>query len=78
MRIISTTDLSREGNDCYIYESISFVEQFGLYIVIGIQKVTGWADRENVCVLHTTMDTEEAMECYKHYGGVLDEAVSID
>ena len=38
MKIISTTDLSREGNDCYIYESVSLVEAFGMYTVIVAKK----------------------------------------
>jgi hypothetical protein len=45
MRVISTTDISRAGNDCYIYESVSLVEQFDIYSVINFLNVTGWAER---------------------------------
>jgi hypothetical protein len=78
MRVISTTDISREGNDCYIYESVSLVEQFGVMAVVLCQRVTGWAEREGAYVLHHTANFYEALEAYKHYGGKLDEAISID
>ena len=70
MRVISTTDISREGNDCYIYESVSLVEQFGIYSVINFLNVTGWAKREETRVLCTTRDKAEAREVYKSVGGV--------
>jgi hypothetical protein len=73
MRVISTTDISRVGNDCYIYESVSLVEQFGLYSVINILKVTGWAEREEVRVLCTTGDLDEAKKVYKSVGGIYEE-----
>lgn len=73
MRVISTTDLSREGNDCYIYESVSLVEQFGIYAVIGIQHITGWAEREDVSILCTTRDIEAAKKAYRYYDGVHEE-----
>jgi hypothetical protein len=73
MRVISTTDISREGNDCYIYESVSLVEQFGIYSVISIQRVTGWAEREEVRVLCTTRDFYEAKKVYNSVGGVYEE-----
>lgn len=72
MNIISSTDNSREGNDCYIYESVSLVEQFGIYSVINFLKVTGWAEREEVCVLCTTADRKKAKKVYKENGGHLD------
>lgn len=73
MRIISTTDISREGNDCYIYESVSLVEQFGIYAVIICQRVTGWAEREGMHVLDSTTDLDSAKVAYKKYGGVYQE-----
>ncbi len=71
MRVISTTDISREGNDCYIYESISLVEQFGVYSVISCQRVTGWAEREGACILDSTTELTKAKATYKKYGGIL-------
>lgn len=67
MEIISTTNLSRYGNDCYIEESVSLVEQFNLYAVIRFYKVSGWSDREEVDVLITTKSRSEAGKKYKEY-----------
>jgi hypothetical protein len=78
MRIISTTDLSREGNDCYIYESISLVEQFDIYIVLNFIDITGWAEREECHVLCVTRDLKEAKNVYKHHNGVYREHRSSD
>lgn len=71
MKVIFTTDLSRPGNDCYIYESISLVEQFGLYAVVNFYKVTGWAERDELNVLKCTTDFEEAKKAYQFFGGKL-------
>ena len=72
MKIISTTDLSREGNDCYIYESVSLVEEFGMYMVITCSKVVGWSESEDVYFQgHPTTDIEEAKQRYWEYGGRL-------
>jgi len=67
MNIISSTNLSRYGNDCYIEESVSLVEQFDLYAVIRFYKVSGWSDREEVDVLITTKSRTEAGKKYKEY-----------
>jgi hypothetical protein len=73
MRIISTTDISREGNDCYIYESVTLAEQFDIYSVINFLKVTGWAEQEEARVLCTTGDLELAKKVYKDAGGEYQE-----
>jgi hypothetical protein len=73
MKVISTTDISREGNDCYIYESVTLAKQFGLYSVINFLSVTGWAERKEVRVLCTTEDLAEAKSIYKSVGGVYQE-----
>lgn len=67
MNIISSTNLSRYGNDCYIEESVSLVEQFDLYVVIRFYKVSGWSDHEEVDVLITTKSQSEAGKKYKEY-----------
>ena len=67
MNIISSANLSRYGNDCYIEESFSLVEQFGLYAVIRFYKVSGWSDHEEVSVLIATSDKAEAGKKYKEY-----------
>ena len=72
MKIISTTDLSRGGNDCYIYESVSLVEEFGMYAVITCKKVVGWSEFEDICLQgNPTTDIEDAKQRYWEYGGKL-------
>jgi hypothetical protein len=67
MNVISTTNVSRYGNDCYIEESYSLIEQFGIYAVIMVCKVSGWSERKEVDVLITTEDKAEAGKKYKEY-----------
>ena len=69
MEVIYTTDLSRPGNDVYIYESISLIKQFELYAVIKVWRVTGWSEQEEVSVLYTSLSRSTAIERYKSYGG---------
>jgi hypothetical protein len=73
MEVIYTTDLSRPGNDVYIYESISLIKQFELYAVIKIWKVTGWSEREEVSVLYTSNSRSSAIERFKSYDGIIKE-----
>lgn len=73
MRVISTTDLSRAGNDCYIYETVSLIEQFDMYAIIICRKITGWAEREEVLVTEVTTDYYKAVDEYKYCGGILEE-----
>ncbi len=67
MEVISSTNISRRGNDCYIEESVSLVEQFGLYAVIRFYKVSGWSSQEEVSVLITTSNKAEAGKKYREY-----------
>ena len=70
MNIISQTDLSREGNDCWINESIILCEQFNLYFVLKIIKVSGWSDIQEMGIpCEPTENKSEAMRIYKKYGG---------
>ena len=71
MKVISTTDMSRPGNDVYIYESVSLVEQFELFAVIRCQRVVGWTEREDVSVIYTSLSRSSAEERYKSYGGII-------
>ena len=72
MKIISTTDLSREGNDCYIYESVSLIEAFGMYKVITAEKTVGWFDNKQIYTSsNLTCDFDEAKFMYKKAGGIL-------
>jgi hypothetical protein len=67
MKVISTTALSRPGNDVYIDEEVLLVEQFGIYAVLRFYKVSGWTSREEVEVLIATSDKAEAGKKYKEY-----------
>lgn len=67
MNVISTTVVSRPGNDCYIEESYSLVEQFGLYAVIKFYKVSGWSDMEEVTIVFSSSNKTEAGKKYKDY-----------
>lgn len=67
MNVISTTEVSRAGNDCYIEESYSLIEQFGLYALIQIYKVRGWSDREEVNVLAVSSNKDEVAKKYRVY-----------
>ena len=73
MEVIYTTDLSRPGNDVYIYESISLLKQFELYIVLRVWKTVGWAKREEATVLYTSEDRHEAIKKFKSYDGIIEE-----
>lgn len=72
MKVIHTTDTSRYGNDCYINESISLIEQFGVYVILICQNITGWFSKEDAFVVHTTKDYNTAVKMYKDYGGVME------
>ena len=65
MEVISTTDVSREGNDCYLEQSFTLVKQFGVYAVISISRAGGWASHEEVSVLLATTNADEARKFYK-------------
>ena len=67
MKVISTTQLSRYGNDVYIDEEVLLVEQFGLYAVLRFYKVSGWSSQEEVSILIATSDKSEAKKKYKEY-----------
>ena len=70
MKLIKTMDTSRPGNDCYINETVSIVEQFGLYAIIHCQKIDGWAERHEISVTQTTNDPEIAEKMFNDYTDV--------
>jgi hypothetical protein len=65
MEIISTTNVSRPGNDVYIEESYSLTKQFGVYAVIRFYRVSGWSSQEDVSVIIATTNETEASKKYK-------------
>ena len=76
MNIVKQTNLSREGNDCWIDESVALCEEFGLYFVLVTRKVSGWSDYQDVTIASDITDSmREAMKTYKKCGGKKNEAV---
>lgn len=74
MKVIHTTDLSRAGNDCYIYESVSLVEVFGMYAIIEATKTSGWFENEEITTgSKIVYDLDDAKKMYKEYGGILED-----
>ena len=72
MNILARTDLSRAGNDCWINEAIILCEEFNLYFVLKIMKVSGWSDYQDVSLLCEPTDNKsEAVSVYKKHGGKL-------
>ena len=65
MEIISSTNVSRPGNDVYIEESYSLVKQFGVYAIIRFYRVSGWSSQEEVSVLMASTDDVEVRTKYK-------------
>ena len=69
MKTIFTTDLSREGSACYIYESVSLIEQYGAYAVLQSRKTAGLNNAE-IFLLVSTTNYDVALEKYKEAGGI--------
>lgn len=67
MEVISSTNVSRPGNDVYIEESYSLVKQFGVYAVIRFYRVSGWSTQEAVEVLMASTNQTEVAKKYKEY-----------
>jgi len=73
MKVISTTDLSHEGNDCYIYKSVSLIEDFGMYNILIVEKTVGWFDRKEMYLKNESIfDLDRAKFLYKEAGGILE------
>lgn len=72
MRVISTTDVSREGNDCYIHQTESLVEFCGMYAVIECTNITGWWEDKDIQVVYKTENYNEAVDFYKMNRGILE------
>ena len=67
MNIISSTTVSREGSACYIEESYSMVEQFGVYAIIRFYRVSGLGNSGEVTVIMASSDQAEVRAKYKEY-----------
>ena len=65
MEILSSTNVSRQGNDVYIEESYSLIKQFGVYAVVRIYRVSGWASQEEVSIIIASTNQAEVAKKYK-------------
>ena len=65
MEVLSSTNVSRPGNDVYIEESYSLVKQFGVYAVIRFYRVSGWSSQEDVTVIIASTNDTEVRTKYK-------------
>ena len=71
MKIIETTNLSREGNDHYIYESVTLIEEFGMYSVITCRKDVGWSGFQRIGASKPTTNLNLAKRIYNDMKGGL-------
>lgn len=76
MRIVASTDVSRESDGCHINENISLVEQYGLYTIICLWEIPEGQNTQppdkGADIFETTTNFEEAISWYKYYGGELE------
>ena len=69
MNVLKSKDTSRPGNDCFIYEKVSLVEEFDTYAVIVCEKVSGrgWAGRNDVRVDYVSTDYPSALRYFTDF-----------
>lgn len=65
MEVLSSTNVSRPGNDVYIEESYSLVKQFGVYAVIRFYRVSGLGNPCEVSVITASTNDTEVRNKYK-------------
>lgn len=71
MRIISTTENRRYGSDFLVYETISLIEDNGLYNILYTQRINGSIESDSMLIgNHPTEDFHEVLESYKFAGGL--------
>ena len=76
MNVISKTENSREGNDCWINESLYLCEEYDMYFVLKVTKISGWPDHKDISVIgEATESKNKAINCYKKAGGRYYETV---
>ena len=67
MNVLKSKDTSRPGNDCYVYEKVFIIEQFDIYAVIVCEKVSGWAECNEVRVDHVSTDYPSALRYFNDF-----------
>lgn len=76
MKVLGYLDKSSYGNDCYINESYSLCECFGIYFILKVWKVSGWCDDEQIYTVTDPSDNINiVMKKWKELGGMPIEVV---
>jgi hypothetical protein len=71
MTIIATTDLSNYRSNSGKNKSVTFAEQFGMYMIIVIECKEGFFGYKNANIVGTYTDYRRAVDCYIKNGGVM-------
>jgi hypothetical protein len=69
MTIIASTDLSDYKNGKRANESVTLLEQFGLYIIITVEYSAGFFGYKDAKVIDTFTNYRRAVKCYIDHGG---------
>ena len=72
MEILYTADLSHEGNDCYIHESVSLVKAFDMYTIITAIRYTGHYTAKHFYIQEEVFDNFD--EAFLHFQLARDKA----
>ncbi len=68
MRIVAFTDLSREGNDCHLWDEVALCESFGKYFVTHSRQISN--DGHLAQCYSTNLSTfKVAYKYYRDIGG---------
>lgn len=69
MKVLRSSLVREEGNDCYIETAVDIIEVFGdMYLIVQVVRITGWV-YDTTTKTETTTDYSKAMEIYKNFGG---------
>jgi hypothetical protein len=72
MNVISKTEKSREGNDCWINEALYLCEEYDMYFVLKVTKINGWPNYKDISVVcNATPEKNIAETAYVNVGGIL-------
>ncbi len=75
MRVIATTDTSRQGEGAYIKETVILAEQYGLYTIISFYEIPDGESLppdKGADIFEMTTNFDEAKSWYEYYGGKIE------
>ena len=75
MRVVATTDTSRQGEGAYIKETVCLVEQYGLYTIISFYEIPdgeSFPPDKGADIFEMTTNFDEAKSWYEYYGGKIE------